>query len=485
MAKNEAELLTTGIQVLPTHQALPSMRSALSAALGPIAGILIWLTPLGLDPIAQKALAIVAFMIVYWITEPIDHAITAIIGCYLFWVLNVARFSLAFSGFVSTTPWFLLGALLMGQAASRAGLAKRLAYIVILKVGTSYPRLLLGVITLVFFLNFLIPSGMARLAVIAPILVGMIAVFGLQPGSNVAKGLFIILTYTCGLFDKMILAGATSILAQGIIEEQTGVRLLWSQWLVAYLPATLATIFASWFIIQRLYPAETKALLGGKEHLQRSLREMGSWTMGEKKVLVWLLLAVVLWAMDFVHQISPAAIAISVGLLLVVPKVGFLNAKSVMQINFLPVVFSAGALSMGNVIVDTKVLNVLTEDLSAWVAPLLSDPFHSTFILYWGGFFYHFLLANEQSMLSTSLPVLLQLADTLGYNPIVPGLIWTFASSGRLFVYQSSVLVLGYSYGYFRGSDLLKVGAVLTVVEWILLAALVPFYWPLIGLTWK
>jgi hypothetical protein len=108
--------------------------------------------------------------------------------------------------------------------------------------------------------------------------------------------------------------------------------------------------------------------------------------MGEKKVLVWLLLAVVLWAMDFVHQISPAAIAISVGLLLVVPKVGFLNAKSVMQINFLPVVFSAGALSMGNVIVDTKVLNVLTEDLSAWVAPLLSDPFHSTFILYWGGF---------------------------------------------------------------------------------------------------
>jgi di/tricarboxylate transporter len=88
-------------------------------------------------------------------------------------------------------------------------------------------------------------------------------------------------------------------------------------------------------------------------------------------------------------------------------------------------------------------------------------------------------------MLSTSLPVLLQLADTLGYNPIVPGLIWTFASSGRLFVYQSSVLVLGYSYGYFRGSDLLKVGAVLTVVEWILLAALVPFYWPLIGLTWK
>jgi di/tricarboxylate transporter len=43
---------------------------------------------------------------------------------------------------------------------------------------------------------------------------------------------------------------------------------------------------------------------------------------------------------------------------------------------------------------------------------------------------------------------------------------------------------VGYSYGYFESKDLLKVGAVLTIVEAIFLMILVPVYWPLIGLHW-
>jgi di/tricarboxylate transporter len=49
-------------------------------------------------------------------------------------------------------------------------------------------------------------------------------------------------------------------------------------------------------------------------------------------------------------------------------------------------------------------------------------------------------------------------------------------------VYQSAVSVLGYSYRYFEGKDLLKVGAVLTLVEGAILLVLVLLYWPLIGL---
>jgi hypothetical protein len=58
------------------------------------------------------------------------------------------------------------------------------------------------------------------------------------------------------------------------------------------------------------------------------------------------------------------------------------------------------------------------------------------------------------------------------------------ASGGKMFVYQSAVLILGYSYGYFQGKDLIRVGLILTIVEGLVLAFLVPFYWPLIGLQW-
>jgi hypothetical protein len=63
-------------------------------------------------------------------------------------------------------------------------------------------------------------------------------------------------------------------------------------------------------------------------------------------------------------------------------------------------------------------------------------------------------------------------------------LLWVFAGGGKLFVYQNTVLMLGYSYGCFTGRDVLKVGAILTVVEGLFLLILVPYYWPLIGLPW-
>jgi len=47
---------------------------------------------------------------------------------------------------------------------------------------------------------------------------------------------------------------------------------------------------------------------------------------------------------------------------------------------------------------------------------------------------------------------------------------------------QSGVLIVGYSYGYFESRDLVRMGAWLTIVEFVVLVLLVPFYWPLIGI---
>ena len=100
----------------------------LGLLLGPIAGLVLWWLPLGLEPVAHRAIAIVGLMLVYWMTEAIDHGLTALMGCLLFWLLHVAPPAVAFSGFSTPTPWFMLGGLLIGQAASQTGLAKRLGY---------------------------------------------------------------------------------------------------------------------------------------------------------------------------------------------------------------------------------------------------------------------------------------------------------------------------------------------------------------------
>jgi di/tricarboxylate transporter len=138
---------------------------------------------------------------------------------------------------------------------------------------------------------------------------------------------------------------------------------------------------------------------------------------------------------------------------------------------------------MGTVLVQTKGLNILANVMFAWMGPFLNNVFVATLVLYWTAFVYHFFLGSEISMLATSLPLLLNFAKSHGLPAQQLGMIWSFAAGPKIFVYQSSVMVVGYSYGYFEGKDLLRIGFWLTILQIVLLLLLVPFYWPLIGIS--
>ena len=471
---------------LPAHPAPAgerfSRKKRIGSILGPLLGVVFWFAPLGIAPAAQHALAIVLFMAVLWITEPVDYGITTLVGLFLFWALKVAKFEVAFSGFADNTPWFLFGAMLMGEAASRSGLAHRIGYAVMRVIGTSYRRLLFSMITFVLILNFLVPSGLAQITIVGPIAVGIVAAFGLEVGSNIGRGMFVIITYCCGLFNKMMLSGGAAILTRGVVEKMTGKPILWSQYLIAFLPAIVLSVFGCWICTLWLYPPEKKDLPGGREYLAKAAAELGPWSSNQKKSLLWLVLAILLWSTDFLHGLSPAIIAIGGGLLVTMPRIGVLTTKEVRQVNFLLIVFVGGALGMGEVMVKTKALDVLTQFMMSWIAPLMAGSTLAAGALYWASFAYHFLLASEISMLSTLLPVVVKFAVDHGFDPAAMAMICTFASAGKLFVYQSAVLMLGYAFGYFEAKDLFKVGLVMSVFEGLLLVLIVAIYWPMIGL---
>ena len=479
--------MSTSTQAAPETLAAPAgERTAWLAWTGRVLAVVIplalWFAPMQLEPRVQHALAVTSFMIVAWITEAMDHAITGLVGCYLYWALGIVRIDVAFSGFADDTPWFLFGAVMFGGMAMKSGLARRLAYLVMLRIGSTYSRLLLGIIVSDFLLTFLVPSGIARVVIMAAVALGLMEVFGLGPGSNVGRGMFLVLTYTAGLFDKMVIAGAASITARGWIEKAGNVEVLYSRWFLAYFPLTIITILVAWRLTLWFYPPEKPALPGGSGHLQEELQRMGRWSAAEKKAAFLLLAAVILWLTDFMHHISPAMIGLGVGLAAVLPRIGVLNAEDLKRLNYLPVFFVAAAVSMGKVLIATKSLDVVTGVLFTWLEPLVRNAFSSTLVLYWTAFVYHIFLASEISMLGTSVPPLMKFALAHGLNPLTVGMIWTFAAGGKLFVYQSGVMIVGYSYGCFSGRDVLRIGICLSVVESILLLFLAPYYWPLVGI---
>jgi len=447
------------------------------------AAIAFRLLPLGIAPLPHSALAIGFFMIGSWMTQVLDHGIAGILGCFLFWMFGVAKFDTAFSGFGDTSAWFLFGAICFGLMGSKSGLARRLAYLIMRGIGHSYPRLLLGLIVSNFLLTAVVPSGIARVVIMAAIAMGLVEAFGLGRGSNIARGMFIILVYQTTIFDKMLIAGASSITARGAIEKFGQVDVLWSQWFLAYLPCDIIVMFVAWRLALWLYPPETATLPGGAEFLRSELRKMGPWSSMELKSAALMLLAIGMWMTDFLHHIPAPMIGLGIGLLAIMPVVGVLDTKDVRTINFLPIFFVAAAVSLSNVLVQTKALDVITGALFEWMKPhITGTSWVSMMVLYWSAFLYHIVIGNEIAMLATSLPILMNYAREQSINPLALGMIWTFGAGPKVFIYESAVLVVGYSYGYFSNRDMLKVGAILSVVTAIILMFLVPLYWPLIGI---
>ena len=478
-------MVTVDAGALPSPESLENPNSRL-VVIGQILCILVpplvWFTPLPLQPVTQHAFAIVGFMVVAWITRAMDYALAGFIGCFLFWALRIVTFPVAFSGFANDTAWFLFGALLLGVVATRSGIARRIAYFVMLRVGVTYPRILLSLIVTDFLLTFIVPSGIARVVIMASIALGLAEAFNSPPGSNVSRGMFLVLSYTANIFDKMIIAGAGSITARGLIEKIGGVEVLWSYWFVAFLPCSIITVLVAWWLTLKLYPPEKVALEGGYDYLRAEMTKLGSLSLLEKKAALLMTAAILLWLTDFLHHISPSVIGIGVGLFALLPRVGVLEIEDMKQLNYLPVFFVAAAISMGTVMQATKGLDILTNSVFAWMLPFMTNIITTTVVMYWTAFVYHFLLASEISMLGTSIPLVMEFAKSHGLNPLQLGMIWTFAAGGKLFAYQSGVLIVGYSYGYFAARDLVRIGAWLTVVEFVVLLLLVQFYWPLIGL---
>ena len=437
---------------------------------------------LGVAPKMQAAFAIAAFMILAWMTELMEYASAGLLGLLLFWFFGIASPEVIFSGFVNDAAWFYLGAVLIGAMAAKSGLPQRIANFVITRMGATYSRLLLGLLIIDFVLTIAVPSGAAVLVIMASISLGVMKVFGVEKGSNIGRGLFLVLTYTTGLFNKMMISGSASIMSLGIIERIGGAQVSWGLWFAAFLPCSILTIVAAWWFTLKVFPPEADRLEGRAEELKAHFRTAVPWTPLAIKASVLTGLAFVLWTTDFIHHVSPSIVAFAFGLFALLPFIDVLDEKDFKQLNLLPFFFVACALGMGEVLRTTGGLTVLTQGFVGGLEPLLSDKTIGTTALYWGGFGYHFFTASELSMLVTSLPLLIEFARAHGLDPLWLGLLWSFSSGGKLFAYQSGVLVLGYGYGYFRHTDLIKIGLFLTVVDFLVIWPSVLFYWPLLGL---
>src|SRR3989344_9045112 len=246
------------------RQGLLGIPIGLLVAMLALIGVLLMPLPADLPVAGQRVLAILVFAVVVWITEAVSYEVSAImITALLAFLVGTAptlenpevvygtskAIGMGLSGFANPALALVAGALFIAAAMTLTGLDRRIALMTLSRVGTSTRGILLGAIAVTILLSLVVPSATARSACVVPIMMGVVAAFGVDKRSNIAAGLMIVVAQGTSIWNVGIQAAAAqNLLTVGFMDKMLGQRVSWIDWLIAGAPWAVLMSFVLLFI---------------------------------------------------------------------------------------------------------------------------------------------------------------------------------------------------------------------------------------------
>lgn len=136
--------------------------------------LLMWPTPRGLSPEAQRLGAVTVLMAVYWVTQAIPIAATSLIPIAAYPLLGILSASDACRGYADRNLYLFLGGFLIAIAIEQWGLHQRIALHIISRVGSSPKRIVMGFMLTAATLSMWI-SNTAATMLMLPIALALIS----------------------------------------------------------------------------------------------------------------------------------------------------------------------------------------------------------------------------------------------------------------------------------------------------------------------
>jgi sodium-dependent dicarboxylate transporter 2/3/5 len=493
----------------PAEEQFERWRKRAGLALAPIAFVTLLLIPMpSLEPRAHRLAAIMAAVIVLWITEAMPMPVTALLGAALCILLRVDTAKNVFAPFADPLMFLFIGSFIIARAIFIHGLDRRFAFGVLsLKgVGARPGRILVAFGAVTTFLSAWISNTAATAMMFAIGLSILTFLFeqerhgGPKISRRFATGLMLMTSFGASIGGLTTPIGtAPNVIGLGYIRGTLGIDFPFFKWCVIGVPIVLLCFIWLAGYLNFFCAAGIRELPGAREMVLRERRRLGPWTVSQVSTVIAFGITVVLWilpglvALSFGEQdarykqlqtvLNEGVVAIA-GALLLFFLPGDRNGRAMtwdeaVQIDWGVILLYGGGFALGVLSEKTGLATTVGKGLTALL------PVHRNEMAMLIAATTIAMLVSETTSNTASanmvVPVVIALARGAEVDPLMPALGATMgASLGFMLPVSTPCNAIVYGSGYIPIGRMIRYGVLLDIVGVVVVIACVRLLVPLL-----
>lgn len=465
----------------------------------------------GLSLEGQAVLAATCWMAVWWVTEAVPIAVTALLPLVLFPLSGAMSIKATGATYGHPIIFLFVGGFMIATAIERWNLHRRVALGIIAKIGSEPKSIILGFMVATGFLSMWI-SNTATTIMMVPIGIAIVTQLGSkeeEDNQSFAKALLLGIAYSASIGGIATLIGTpTNVIFTGVVLERYGVEISFATWMLFATPIAVFLLFVCWYYLVnigfQLKPMDDNNK-DGLAKIKEYQAALGVMTYEEKVVISVFGVVALSWMTRsfLLNPLMPAltdtiiAIIGAISLFIIpaknqLPKregvdialddvddspATILDWETAVKIPWGVILLFGGGLSLANAFEASQ--------LAAWIGEKIAlvgtMPLFLLLLALIASVNFLTEITSNVATVSMILPVLAALAISIGVHPYVLMIGATCAASCAFMLPVATApnaIVFGSS--YIKISDMIKAGIWLNLLSIILFTIYVYFVMPMV-----
>ncbi|MFH1321239.1 MAG: SLC13 family permease [Bacteroidota bacterium] len=245
--------------------------------------------------------AIALLMAVWWVTEALPLAVTALLPVILFPLFGIVDGKTVSVAYFNHLIFLFIGGFLMALAMEKWNLHKRIAIKILIAVGVSPGRILLGFMFASTFLSMWI-SNTATTMMMIPIVLSIIYKLEESIGKTEVRkysiGLLLGIAYAATIGGIATLVGTFPNLAFARIFSimfPSAPEISFTSWFAFALPVTVFMFIFAWILIYFIHKPTNHWPVLSQDTFRKEYKELGKASFEEKIVFIHFITLALLW----------------------------------------------------------------------------------------------------------------------------------------------------------------------------------------------